>query len=131
MSGPYSGNSGVVMIGANAVAKVTGFSFTESVNERDETVLGDTVDQRQAGTKRVDGQLSCLLDDGDTDGQETLTAGASVTLLLQVAGTGSGKPQASIGAIVGEVGEDVPGPNETVRRSFSFWGNSIDRTAQV
>lgn len=78
----YMGNSGEVQIGANAVAEVTAFSLSESVNVADDTVLGDSAQTHLAGTTGWSGSVDCYYMEGDTTGQDLMTIGASVDLSL-------------------------------------------------
>jgi hypothetical protein len=78
----YIGNSGEVQIGANAVAEVTAFSVSESANVADNTALGATWRTHKAGTKSWNGSVSCFYMEGDTNGQDAMTVGASVDLSL-------------------------------------------------
>ncbi len=118
----YSGNSGSVLIGANAVAEVLSFALSEGINVIDDTVIGDTSDTHKVGTVNWSGSVSCYWDDTDTTGQEAMTVGASVALHLLPTGSGTGKIDfngtASITAI-----ERSPANNAIITANFTFQGN--------
>lgn len=122
-AGPYSGNSGVVKVGANAVAQVTKFKYSETVSTRDQTKLGDTHEQPKAGLKAVSGTVECWLDRNDTNGQNAIDAGNEVTLLLQHGGTATGAPTTTITALITSKETDNGDGNSTVAVAFAFVGN--------
>lgn len=98
------GNSGVVKIAANAIAELTGFSVTETQGTAEDTALGDTArtylaDGMQAWTASVTGHYY----PGDTNGQALIIAGASLSLVFNFAGTGTGTQKLSGTGIVTQV----------------------------
>lgn len=121
----YDGNDGKVKIGSNVVAEVQSFSLNESVNMRDTASLGSDWDTQKPGSKTGSGTVTCWYDDTDTDGQQALTVGAEVTLVLLPLGDASGRPEISATAVITEVGREVTGRNQTVQRTFSFHANEI------
>ena len=127
----YDGNDGVVLVGANVVAEVRSFSYQESANTRNATKQGDTIDQIKVGTYAITGSIECWYDDTDSNGQEALSIGAAVTLELRPRGTGSGLPEYTITAEITELSVEVPEPNNTISRTFSFVGTAVDKTDQA
>ena len=120
----HHGKNGVVRIGANSVAEVTGFSYTYSADVAEDHACGDAYKTRLAGIADINGGLSCHYDPSDTNGQDVLVAGASVTLLLYPEdGVSTGETEVSIPAIITEVGVDLERDSVT-SRSFTFVGNS-------
>jgi hypothetical protein len=116
------GNDGSVEIGANALAEVTEFSITEAANTADDTVIGDTARTHVVGTVSWNGSASCYFDSSDTNGQEALTIGASVTLNLYPEGNTSTKPEYTGTATV--TGVEIGQANDSiVTRNFTFTGN--------
>jgi len=103
----YTGNSGVVMIGANAIGEVRSFTIREESPRIEDTVLGDTNRTYKADIPTVDGTIECLFDPDDTNGQAALTNGAEVSLVLRPLGTGSTLPNYTVTANI----TGIDGPN--------------------
>lgn len=124
-AGTYSGNDGAVYVGGSAVAKVTDWEFTESMQTRSDTALGDTWEQNKAGLKSVSGRVSCWYDRSDSAGQESLGLGDSVTLELrnEVAGN-STDPETTIAALITERRVTNGDNNTTVALEISFVGST-------
>mgnify|MGYP000498301311 CR=1 FL=1 len=118
----HHGNDGSVAVGANTVAEITEFSVNETGETADDSAMGDTARSHKGGKVSWTGILSCWWDETDTDGQEALTVGASVTLNLYPEGSGSGARYATGTATITEVGVTTP-QDGIVTRSFSFQGN--------
>lgn len=119
----FSGNDGVVKIGANQVAEVMSFTVNQTMEPIDDTVMGDSWRTHLAGLKTWDGSVECRWDDTDTNGQEALTVGASVTLNLMPEGSGVGEYELSGTASVTSVSQTQSYDNTTVTRTFTFQGN--------
>lgn len=118
----FNGNSGVVQVGANAVAEVLDFSISETANTVDDTVLGDSAMTHLAGLNGWSGSINCYWDDTDTNGQVALTIGASVTLSLLPEGAGTGLAEYTGTATI--VGIERAVANDSiVTQSFTFTGN--------
>ena len=103
----YTGNSGVIMIGANAIGEVRSFTIREEAPRIEDTVLGDTNRTYKADIPSVDGTIECLFDPADTNGQVAMTNGAEVSLVLRPLGTGAGKPNYTVTANI----TGIDGPN--------------------
>jgi hypothetical protein len=86
----HTGVSGVVKIGADSVAEVTGFNIDETNDTVEDTSLTDTAKSYIALRKDATGTIECHWDETDTNGQESLDVGASVTLNLYPEGADSG-----------------------------------------
>lgn len=87
----YKGNAGVVKIGANTIAELTGFSLTETMGAVEDTALGDTArtfvdDGLQAWQATISGHYY----PGDTNGQALMIAGAALSFVFNMAGTTTG-----------------------------------------
>lgn len=116
----YTGNSGVVMIGAVTVGEVRSFTIREDAPRIEDTVLGDTNRTYLADLPVVDGTIECLYDPADTTGQGAMTNGATVSLVLRPLGTGIGKPTFTVSAVI----TGIEGPSvqfgELVTVNFSW-----------
>jgi len=119
----FSGNDGVVKVGANAVAEVMSFTVNQTMEPIDDTVMGDSWRSHLAGLKTWDGTIECRWDDTDTTGQEALTVGASVTLALLPEGSGAGEYELEGTASITSVSQTQSYDNTTVTRTFTFQGN--------
>lgn len=122
-TGPYSGNDGVVKIGANTIAQVTKFKYNETLSTRDQTKLGDTHEQPKGGLKAVSGSIEGWLERSDTNGQEAMDVGNEVTLLLHHNGAATGAPLTTITALITSKDIDNGDGNSTVNVAFNFVGN--------
>jgi hypothetical protein len=118
----HHGKNGVVKVGSNAVAEVDRWSARESVDTVDDTAMGDAAQTHLTGIPGWSGQITCHWDETDTNGQEALTIGASVTLNLYPEGAASGATYKTGTATITEIGLDVT-KNGVVSREFSFTGN--------
>lgn len=107
-----SGNDGAVAIGSNEIAEVKSFSFEESAEAQDSTVLGTDFKSGITTLKSASGTIECLYNPSDTNGQNLLTVGTQVSVKLFLEGNTSGKEkiEATVnitnvtnGASVGEI----------------------------
>ena len=103
----HVGTSGVVKVGANAVAEVTGFTIDETNDTVEDTSLTDTAKSYKALRKDATGTVECHWDETDTNGQGALTVGAEVTLNLYPEGADSGDTYYTGTAIVTGVSQAV------------------------
>ncbi|TAK50237.1 MAG: hypothetical protein EPO23_03255 [Xanthobacteraceae bacterium] len=122
----HHGKDGTVKVGANAVAEIDSWSVKEGAKVADDTAMGDTWETHIAGKtiNSWNGQLSCHWDETDTQGQQALVAGASVTLNLYPEGAGSGATYKTGLASITDVSMDVR-KDGVVSRSFTFQGNGV------
>ena len=86
----HVGTSGVVKVGANAVAEVVGFNLDETNDTVEDTTLTDTAKSYLVLRKDATGTIECHWDETDSNGQEALDVGSSVTLNLYPEGADSG-----------------------------------------
>lgn len=123
--GTHWGNEGLVRVGANTVAEVTEFEVTESVSVVDDTSMGDQYKSHipNSGIKEWSGSLTCHWDEMDTNGQEALVVGASVTLALHPEGNTTGDKYYSGTATITQVTINTAMDGSTIKRSFNFVGN--------
>lgn len=119
------GYEGLVRVGANTVAEVTEFEFTQSVSPVDDTSMGDLWKTHIAGSgiKEWSGSLTCHWDETDTQGQEALVVGASVTLNLYPEGNQSTDKYYTGLATITEVKITTKMDGDTIKRSFNFMGS--------
>ena len=103
----HVGTSGVVKVGANAVAEVTGFTIDETNDTVEDTSLTDTSKSYKALRKDATGTVECHWDETDTNGQVALAVGSEVTLNLYPEGDTSGDTYYTVTAIVTGVSQAV------------------------
>jgi len=119
----HHGKQGVVKIGAASVAEVTGFTYIESADTAESHACGDSWKERVAGMNDNKGTITCHYDPSDTAGQDALSIGAGVTLLLYFEdGSTTGEAEHSVPAIITEVGRVLERDSIT-ERSYAFEGN--------
>jgi len=103
----HVGTSGVVKVGANAVAEVTGFTIDETNDTVEDTSLTDTSKSYKALRSDATGTVECHWDETDATGQGALTVGAEVTLNLYPEGEDSGDTYYTGTAIVTGVSQAI------------------------
>ena len=124
----HHGKDGTVKVGANAVAEIDSWNVRSQADIADDTAMGDTWKTHLVGMKSWSGQLTCHWDETDTNGQEALIEGASVTLNLYPEGGGTGATYFTGTATISDTGIDV-NKGGVVQRTFSFTGNgALTRT---
>ena len=103
----HVGTSGVVKVGSDAVAEVTGFTIDQSNDTVEDTTLTDTAKTYKVLRSDATGTIECHWDESDTNGQGALTIGAEVTLNLYPEGADSGDTYYTGTAIVTSLGQSV------------------------
>jgi hypothetical protein len=95
--------------------------------------MGDTYNTHIAasGIKEWSGSMTCHGDETDTNGQQAMTPGASVTLNLYPEGSTSGDTYYTGTASITERSQTVKTDGETIRASFTFMGNGVLTRATV
>ena len=102
-----TGQSGVVKIGANSVAEITGFTIDETNDTVEDTSLTDTAKSYKTLRKDATGTVECHYDPTDTNGQVALAVGSEVTLDLYPEGADSGDTYYTGTAIVTGVSQAI------------------------
>lgn len=119
----HHGSEGVVRVGANTVAEVTGFSFTATAEYAEDTTLAD-LDKTYNVTavKSWSGSVTAFWDETDTNGQVALAPGANVALVLAPEGVGSGATRYTGNALITEITRNSQ-RGAIVEITFNFIGN--------
>ena len=117
----HKGSEGTVKIGANAIAEIKSWSLNESAAIIDDTNIGDTARTKQSGTTEWSGSVDCFWDETDTNGQVSMTAGASVTLNLYPEGATGGDTYYTGTALITGISRSA-GVDGMVEVSFTFEG---------
>ncbi len=118
----HKGSEGAVYIGANQVAEVLSWSFEQSADLIEDTILSETARTFQSGRTTATGEFECHWDETDTNGQGALTIGASVTLNLYPEGNSSGDTYWTATALVTGISNEASGDN-MVSAKFSWTAN--------
>lgn len=119
----HHGSEGLVKVGANTVAEVTGFSFTATAEYSEDTTLADTA--KTYNTTAItawNGTVTAFWDETDTTGQVALAPGANVALVLAPEGTDTGDTRYSGNALVTEITRNVQ-RGAVTEITFNFIGN--------
>jgi hypothetical protein len=103
----HVGTSGVVRVGGNTVAEVTGFTIDESNDTVEDTSLTDTSKTYKALRSDATGTIECHWDETDSTGQGALTVGAEVALNLYPEGADAADTYYTGTAIVTGVSQNV------------------------
>lgn len=117
-----TGDGGTVEVGGNAVAAITNFTLNIVGDTIDSTVMGTAARSFKASKTSWNGSLDCFWDPDDTNGQEALDIGTTVSLELAPEGTGTtGDVYYSGSAII--TGIDIGTPQDgMVTRNITFQG---------
>ena len=117
----HKGSEGLVKIGSNTVAEVTGFSFDETADTIEDTELSDSARTYVTDYTSSSGSVDCMWDETDTTGQGAMTIGASVTLNLYPEGSDSGDTYYTVTALITGITR-ANAMGSMVTASFSFQG---------
>lgn len=125
----HAGIEGTVKLGSNAIAEVRSWSIEEQGDTSDSTTF-DNAANANGGKWRThkhtlsgwSGNVECFWDETDTNGQNALTIGASVTLNVYAEGDSTGDIYYSGTATVTSISRSAS-VDGLVEASFSFQGN--------
>ena len=114
--------NGVIKVGANAVAEVTGYSINYSADTVEDTVIGDTARTYKPSLKSYTASLDAMYDQTDTTGQLALDVGTEITFSIYPSGETSGDIYYTGSGII--TGRTVTGSTgEMITASFEIQGN--------
>ena len=119
----HHGSEGLVRVGTNTVAEVTGFSFTATAEYAEDTNLSDLAKTYNVtAITSWNGTVTAFWDETDTSGQVALAPGANVSLVLAPEGVGAGATRYSGNALITEITRNVQ-RGAIVEITFNFLGN--------
>lgn len=126
----HFGNEGALYSGANAVAEIRSFEVNETAGTADTTSMGDTAETHVSALTSWEGSCSAHWDESDTNGQETFTIGASVSVTFAPEGNGTSGDISYVGTCT-ITGRTVRSSHDSVvEASFTMKGNgALVRTA--
>lgn len=116
------GKDGAVYVGTNAVAEIKEWSLETTSEVADDTVMGDSWMTHTATQKSWTASFTAFWDPTDTNGQQALTEGASVTLNLYPTGNNSSDYEWTGTATITSVSKSASFDG-FVEASFSAQGN--------
>ena len=120
----HTGSAGVVKVGGNTVAEVTGFTLETTADLIESTQLSDSAKSFEASRVSWTATIECAWDETDTNGQVALTEGQSVSLHLHPEGATSGDYYYTGTALV--TGNSVAVTmDDLIRSSISVQGLSL------
>ncbi len=86
----HTGSAGLVKVGGNTVAEVTGFTLETTADVIETTALSNSAKSFVASRSTFTATIECAWDETDTNGQVALNEGQSVSLHLHPEGADSG-----------------------------------------
>jgi len=116
----YQGHEGAVYSGSAQIAEVVSWNYTETAGTTDFTNQAATHEIKKVGLKSTSGSVNCFYVDNDTTGQDTLSIGSVVSLVLYPEGNTTGKERVTISAIVTSKAVDSPAGMGAVTKNFSW-----------
>ncbi len=118
----HTAANGVIKVGSNAVAEVTGYSIEYTSDTVEDTVIGDTARTYIPTLKSFTASLDAFWDETDTSGQGALTVGTSITFSIYPEGETAGDTYyTGTGIITGRTITSSTG--EMITASFSVQGS--------
>jgi hypothetical protein len=125
----HHGTEGLVKVGANTVAEVTGFNFTATAEYAEDTTLSDTAKTYNVtAITSWSGSVSAFWDETDTTGQVAIAPNANVALKLYPEGATVGDIYYYGDVLVTEITRTVA-RGAITEIAFSFVGNGVLTTA--
>lgn len=86
----HTAANGVIKVGANAVAEVTGYSIEYMSDTVEDTVIGDSARTYLPTLKAFTASLDAMWDETDSNGQGALVVGTEVTFAIYPEGDAAG-----------------------------------------
>ena len=124
----HTGSAGLVKVGGNTVAEVTGFTLETTADVIETTALSASAKSFVASRSTFTATIECHFDETDTNSQRTLIEGASVNIFLHPEGDYSGYFVLQGAAIVTSNSVSVT-MDDTIRLSIGVQGTGgITRT---
>lgn len=119
---PHTAANGVLKVGANAIAEITGYSIEYTADTVESSVIGDAARTYEPTLKSFTASIDAFWDETDTNGQGALTMGTSVTFSIYPEGETSGDTYYSGTGII--TGRTIATSNgEMITASFSVQGS--------
>lgn len=114
--------NGVIKVGSNAVAEVTGYSINYTSDTVEDTAIGDSARTYKATLKSYTASVDVMYDQTDTTGQLALDVGTEISYSLYPSGETSGDVYYSGTGII--TGRTITGSlGEMITASFEIQGS--------
>ena len=114
--------NGVIKVGSNAVAEVTGYSINYTSDTVEDTAIGDSARTYKATLKSYTASVDVMYDQTDTTGQLALDVGTEISYSLYPSGETSGDVYYSGTGII--TGRTITGSlGELITASFEIQGS--------
>lgn len=86
----HTAANGVIKVGSDDIAEITGYSLEYVSDTTEDTTIGDTARTYISTLKSFTASLDAFWDETDTNGQGALTVGSSITFSIYPEGDTSG-----------------------------------------
>jgi len=86
----HTAAEGVIKVGSDPVAEITGYSIDYNSDTVEDTVIGDSARTYKATLKSFTASLDAQWDETDSNGQGALTVGSEITFSIYPEGETSG-----------------------------------------
>ena len=126
----HTGLEGTVKIGANTIAEIRSYNYSESHDAIEDTAMGDTVRTFKAGISSWSGSVDVYCDETDTTGQGAMTIGTEVTVNFYPEGATTGDIYKTGSAIVNSL-DTSASLDGMVEMSVGLTGNGALTEATV
>jgi hypothetical protein len=126
----HTGLEGTVKIGANTIAEIRSYNYSESHDAIEDTAMGDTVRTFKAGISSWSGSVDVYWDETDTTGQGAMTIGTEVTVNFYPEGATTGDIYKTGSAIVNSL-DTSASLDGMVEMSVGLTGNGALTEATV
>ena len=126
----HTAANGVIKVGSNDIAEVTGYSIEYSSDTVEDTVISDTARTYKSTLKSFTASLDAFWDETDTSGQGALTVGSSITFSIYPEGDTTGDTYYSgTGIITGRTISSSVGEMITANFTVQGSGDLTESTA--
>jgi len=121
--GNHTSSSGIVTIGGNTVAEVSGgYTIDESLATVDDSEMTDSAETHKPDITSWSASIECFWDEADTTGQGAMTIGASVSVVFLPEGNTTGDVSRSGTATI-ESKSMALSKGSMITQSFTLKGN--------
>jgi len=118
----HTAANGVIKVGSDSVAEITGYSLEYTSDTVEDTAIGDSARTYIPTLKSFTASLDAFWDETDTNGQGALTVGTSITFSIYPEGDTTGDTYyTGTGIITGRTITSSVG--EMITASFSVQGS--------
>ena len=118
----HTAANGVIKVGSDSVAEITGYSLEYTSDTVEDTAIGDSARTYIPTLKSFTASLDAFWDETDTNGQGALTVGTSITFSIYPEGETTGDTYyTGTGIITGRTITSSVG--EMITASFSVQGS--------